>query len=71
MHLTLESLQAPGSLEVWWDGWGEDILVETGGPGRRYWMWNSQRVDWEKNRIWSVKINKKKKDVSGLMTSTI
>jgi hypothetical protein len=34
-----------------------DILVETGrgGMGRRYGMWNSWRVDWEGNKIWSVK----------------
>jgi hypothetical protein len=30
-----------------------DILVEM-GAGRRYRMWNSQRVDWEGNKIWSV-----------------
>jgi hypothetical protein len=37
-------------------GWG-DILVETVGVGRRYGMWNSQRVDWEENNIWTVKID--------------
>jgi hypothetical protein len=34
------------------------------GAGRRYGMWNSQRVDWDWNKIWSVKnkrLNKKKK----------
>jgi len=34
---------------VWWG---------RGGAGRRYGMWNSQRVEWEGNKIWSVKINK-------------
>jgi hypothetical protein len=54
MHLTLTRLEAPGNLEVWW-GRGGDILVEVGGMGRRYGMWNSWRVDWEGNKIWSVK----------------
>jgi hypothetical protein len=42
--------------EVWWgQGWvGVDIVMETGGK-RRYGMWNSQRVDWEGGKIWSVK----------------
>jgi hypothetical protein len=31
------------------------------GTGRRYGMWNSQRVDQEGNKIWSVKKKKKKK----------
>jgi len=30
MHLTLKRLEAPGSLEVWWGGWGGDIIVESG-----------------------------------------
>jgi len=35
-------VEAPGSLEVWWGGWGEDILVETWGRVVRwYGMWNS------------------------------
>jgi hypothetical protein len=32
MHLTLKRLEAPGSLEVRWDG-GGDIHVETKGWG--------------------------------------
>jgi hypothetical protein len=45
MHLTLKRLEASGNLEVWWGGGGNgDILVET-AEGRRYGMWNSQRVD--------------------------
>jgi hypothetical protein len=50
---------SPGELEVWWggQGWrGGDILVETGGK-RRYGMWNSLRVEWERNKIWSVRKN--------------
>jgi hypothetical protein len=31
-----------------------DILVET-GAGRRYGMCNSWRMNWEGNKIWSVK----------------
>jgi hypothetical protein len=55
MQLTLRRLEAPGSLEVWWDlGWGPgDILLEIEGgvSGRRYDMRNSQRVDQEGNKI--------------------
>jgi hypothetical protein len=44
MHLTLKRLEAPGSLEIRWDGgWGHprgDRRV-----GRRYGMWNSLKVD--------------------------
>jgi hypothetical protein len=47
MHLKRQ--EGPGSQEVWW---GEgSILVET--EEKRYTMWNSQRVDWERNKIWS------------------
>ena len=36
MHLTLKRLEAPGSLEVRWDGgWG--IHVETGSGGEEVW----------------------------------
>jgi len=31
MHLILKGLDAPGSLEVWCGGWGEDILVKRWG----------------------------------------
>jgi hypothetical protein len=56
MHLILKRLEAPGSLEVWLCG------VSRMGDGdkgveRRYGMWNSQRVDWEGNKIWR-EINK-------------
>jgi hypothetical protein len=55
MHLTLNRLEAPGSLEVRWSGaWGHPCGDR--GVGRRYGMWNSQRVD-GKDKIWSVKIN--------------
>jgi hypothetical protein len=46
MHQTLKRLEAPGSLEVWWG-----IRAGDRGAG----MWNSRRVDWEGNKIWSVK----------------
>jgi hypothetical protein len=29
------------------------------GAGRRYRTWNSQRVDKEENKIWSLKLKKK------------
>jgi hypothetical protein len=58
-HLTLKRLEAPGSLEVRWsEGWGHPH--EDSGVGRRYGMWNSQRVNGG-NKIWSVKSKKKKK----------
>jgi hypothetical protein len=41
MHLILKSLEALGSGEVWWAG---NILLKMAW-GRRYGMWNSQRVD--------------------------
>jgi len=31
MQLILKTLEASGSLEFWWGGWGGDILVEMGG----------------------------------------
>jgi hypothetical protein len=33
-------------------GWGTSLWRH--GAGRRYGMWNSQRVDWKGNKIWSV-----------------
>jgi hypothetical protein len=45
-------------------GWGvgsEDNFVETGagmgvqGEGRKFEMWNSQKMDWEEDKIWTVK----------------
>jgi len=57
MDLTLKRLEAPGSLEVWLGrgGWGHPL----GDRGWGYGMWNSQRVDWEGDKIWSVKKKKK------------
>ena len=47
MHLTLKRLEAPGSLEVRWggggEGWGHPHVDRA--VGRRYGMWNSQRVN--------------------------
>jgi hypothetical protein len=41
---------------VWWGwGWGGDILLKKGDWGRRYGMWNSERADWEGNKIRIVK----------------
>lgn len=39
---------------------GRDILVETGGAGRMYGMWNSQVVGPEGNKIWSFYFLKKR-----------
>jgi hypothetical protein len=61
MHLTFERLGAPGSGEVWWNGvGGGDVLLETGG--RRYGIWNSQRVDQEEDEVWTVKKQNKTKE---------
>jgi hypothetical protein len=54
MHLILKKLEAPGSLKLWWGGW----WVGTGGIRRRYVRGNSQRVDQEGDKIWSVKKKK-------------
>jgi hypothetical protein len=48
IHLSLKRMEAPWSGEVWW---GRD----GGWAGGRNGMWNSQRVDQEGNKIWSVK----------------
>jgi hypothetical protein len=48
MHLNLKRLEEPREFRnlVGWEVGGRDILVET-GVGRKYGMWNSQRVDRE------------------------
>jgi hypothetical protein len=52
MHLTLKRLKVPGSLKI---KWGREVGVETSlwrqGAGRRYRMWNSERVNRERNKI--------------------
>ena len=60
IHLTLKRLEDP---EVrWGGGWGHPHGDR--GVGRRYGMWNSQRVDGGGDKIWSVKTlkNLKKKE---------
>ena len=39
-------------------GGGVGTYLWRQGAGRRYGMWNSQRVDQEINKIWSVKQKK-------------
>jgi hypothetical protein len=59
MHLTIKRLEATENLESSW-GKGQG-LVGWEHPhgdrrvGKRYGMWNSQRVDWEGDHIWSIK----------------
>jgi hypothetical protein len=54
MHLTLKRLEAPGSGKVWRYGWwgGGDILL-----GDIEWMWNSQRIEREGDKVWTIKID--------------
>jgi len=57
MHLTLKKLEAPGSREVWCHGVGMGTLwwrCRWVG-GRSYGVWNSQRVNPEKDKVWTVK----------------
>jgi hypothetical protein len=43
MHLTLKRLEAPGNLEIRWDGgWGGDIHVETGS---REEVWDVKQLE--------------------------
>jgi hypothetical protein len=54
MHLTFKRLKAPGNLEVWWGGsrgW-RHLHGDRGWEGG---MGNSQRMDQEGNKIWSLK----------------
>jgi hypothetical protein len=54
-HLTLKRLETPGSLEVRCS-WGCVDPCGDRGVGRKYGMWNRQRMDeGGKNKIWSVK----------------
>lgn len=51
-------------------GGGGDILIETevgGAMGSRCGMWNSQRVDRERNKIWSIKKKIKLKKKKSLL----
>jgi hypothetical protein len=56
MHLTLKRLEVPGSVAGWW-GWGGRWRGHPHGDGDREEVWNVEqsRVDWEENKIWSVK----------------
>ena len=61
-HMTLKSLQARGSLVVWFaGGFGVGTSSWRQGMGRRYGIWNSQKVDQgQGNKIWDVNKLKKK-----------
>jgi hypothetical protein len=59
MHLTpLKSLRPPGvgrSSGVGIKGCGYPLGdLEALGVGRKYRMWNSQRVDWEGDKVWTI-----------------
>jgi hypothetical protein len=48
IHLTLKKLEAPGSLDVWLGkGWWEGHPSGDTGMGKRFVIWNTQRVDLE------------------------
>jgi hypothetical protein len=36
-------------------GWGVEIFSWRQETGRMYGMWKIQTVDWERNKIWSIK----------------
>jgi hypothetical protein len=57
MHLSLKRLKDSGSGEVWWGegGWGHLTSSWRSGVWRRYGIGNSEREDWEGDKIWSVK----------------
>jgi hypothetical protein len=61
MHLTLKRQEATGTLEIWWGG-ERGHSRGNSEVGRRYVMWNSQRVDGDGDKIWSVKNKLKKKE---------
>jgi len=42
---------------------GSGDFAGTGGAGRRFEIWNSWRVDWEGNKIWSVIKRKEKRNI--------
>jgi hypothetical protein len=55
MHLTLKRLEAPGTLEVRWEG-GGGIHVETGWGGEEVWDMEQMESGWGLgNGIWSIK----------------
>ena len=59
MHLTLKRLEAPGSLEVRWDGVGS-MYMETwrwGGVGKRCEIWSRLWVDGG-SRGWNMECKK-------------
>jgi len=65
MHLTLKILEAPESLQVWCSRGGGGVGTSSWRQGRvcagrRNGRWKSQRVDWEENKIWSIKKIKNK-----------
>jgi hypothetical protein len=54
IHLTLKRLETPGSGEMQCSKLqGGEILGES--RGERYMMWQSQRVDQEGDKVWTVK----------------
>jgi hypothetical protein len=56
MNLTVKRLEAPGCLEVRWDG-GGDIHVEMGWDREEVWDVEQSECGWGGawNEIWSVK----------------
>jgi hypothetical protein len=59
MQLTLKRLDYPGSLRGMVGAGGTSSSRQ--GGREEVWDGNSQRVDWEENKIWSIKIKKKKR----------
>jgi hypothetical protein len=58
MYLTLMRLKAPVSEYMWWGGVGVGKEHPLGDRGRRrYGMWSSQRLEYERDTVCTVKQN--------------
>jgi hypothetical protein len=70
-YLTLKRLEAPENGEVWWGGGCKVGTSSWRHGGRRgYRTWNSQRVEWDGDKIWTVKkrLNKEQVEREGKKT---
>jgi hypothetical protein len=54
MHLTLKKLESPGRGEVWWGGVRVGVRTSSWRWERRNGRRNSQKVDLDRDKDWSV-----------------